>query len=82
MLFRSYNEVFNAGSGASYSISDTINIIQSIFQKKFEIKVSKIKRRNEIFETKADMTKARELLAWKPNWQLVDGVKDILDILR
>lgn len=77
-----YNEVFNAGSGTSYSISDTINIIQSIYQKKFEIKVSKIKRRNEIFETKADMTKARELLAWKPNWQLVDGVKDILDILR
>ena len=77
-----YNEVFNAGSGTSYSISDTINIIQSIFQKKFEIEVSKIKRKNEIFETKADMTKVKELLAWEPNWQLVDGVKDILDILR
>jgi UDP-glucose 4-epimerase len=65
-------EVFNVGSGGTYSISSLVKLLGG--------KVTFIpKRPGEPDCTFADTTKIRKLLGWKPRISFGEGVKRILD---
>lgn len=72
-------DVFNIGSGTSYSVKDLISIIQYHSNKNLPVFSDSIRRKNEIMDTIADISKAKQQLNWEPIWSLTDGIKDLLD---
>lgn len=71
-------EIFNVGTGVSYSVSDLIELVQQISGTKLTVQSIGERRPEEIMDTKADITKASEILGWKPKWTLVSGLKNML----
>ena len=69
---------FNLGSGKSYSIKSVIDTIQKISKTKKAIINKNIYRKNNIKETKADISKLYLTLGWKPKWSLKKGLTEIL----
>ena len=72
-------EIFNIASGKSYSVREVIKIIQEVKDMKLKIKSSKKKRKDEIMDTKANITKSRKILNWKPKWTFKKGIADIYE---
>ena len=70
---------FNIGSGISYSVREIIEIMQRIAGKRLPVMCAHNQRKNEIFETLADISLARELLGWTPKISLQDGIQKILN---
>lgn len=68
-------EIFNIGSGKSYSINEIVKILKNYFGKNFYILNKNINRKNEILQTKLDIGKAKRILKWKPRWNLKKGLK-------
>ncbi|TSC54568.1 MAG: UDP-glucose 4-epimerase [Parcubacteria group bacterium LiPW_30] len=62
-------EVINIGSGKEYSINDIASIIGS--EKKH------VQERDEVKKSKADITKAKELLKWEPTITINDGLTEL-----
>tara|TARA_Y100000590_G_scaffold55884_4_gene58559 strand:+ start:15152 stop:15997 length:846 start_codon:yes stop_codon:yes gene_type:complete len=75
-----YSEILNAGSGVNHSISEIIDMIQSFHSKKYPVENFNDERQNEIFETLADISKAKKLLNWAPKWKFREGIKDMIEI--
>tara|TARA_B110000438_G_scaffold301845_1_gene357817 strand:+ start:881 stop:1726 length:846 start_codon:yes stop_codon:yes gene_type:complete len=71
-------EIINIGSGRSYSIIEIIKTIQRISKKNILIKSKNIRRKNEILQTKLDITKAKKILKWKPLWNLEKSLKYLI----
>ncbi len=71
--------VFNIGSGESYSVAELINMIQKISGTELTVYSSNERRRDEIMNTIADITLAKQKLNWSPIWSLNDGLKEIFD---
>jgi len=69
---------FNLGSGRSYSIKNVVDIVQKINKSKKIIVNQNIIRKNDIMETKADISKLYDVLQWKPKWSLKNGIALIL----
>jgi nucleoside-diphosphate-sugar epimerase len=71
-------EIFNVGSGTSYSVQEITDII--IKKLKSDVKISFLnKQRNvEIAETRADISKAKRVLNWEPHIKIEDGIASIL----
>lgn len=67
-------EIFNAGSGVSYSVREIIETVCSLYDHEIEIHSRDRERENEIFETRADISKAMNLLNWKPAVSLAEGL--------
>ena len=67
-------EIFNAGSGVSHSVGEVIETVCSLYDHEIEIHSRDRERKNEIFETRADISKAMNLLNWKPAVSLVEGL--------
>ena len=70
--------IFNIGSGKSYSVLEIINIIQKLASTSLIIKSSLSARKNEISDTIADITKAKNNLNWIPKWTIEEGIFHIL----
>ena len=71
-------EIFNIGSGISYSVKEIAEMIAMILNYNIEIKFSGEKRRNEVMDTIADISKAKSLLSWEPSTNLEDGIKKMV----
>jgi len=69
------NEIFNIGSGNSYSVNLLADLISGRKRRKIYIP----KRAGEPDCTHADITKAETLLKWKPEISFKDGIKKITD---
>lgn len=67
-------EIFNLGAGASYSVKLIAEIIANNCEQNIDIKFTGEKRKNEIMDTVADITKANKLLNWKPDISLKNGL--------
>lgn len=69
-------EVFNAGSGESFSINKIYTTISTLLKKS-----KKINYIDPVIdpETKADIRKSLKLLNWKPNYSLVEGLKETIN---
>jgi UDP-glucose 4-epimerase len=65
------NEIFNVGSGGTYSINKLVELLEG------EV-IYIPKRPGEPECTFADTTKIREILGWKPKVSFEDGVKEVL----
>ena len=76
------NQIFNVGSGLSISIQKMVEKIKEVFDSSAEVIVSNKVRPNEIYETQADISKAKNYLNWKPIWSFEDGIKDIKNKIK
>ncbi|MDG1901166.1 MAG: NAD-dependent epimerase/dehydratase family protein [Bacteroidales bacterium] len=72
-------EVFNIGSGKSTSIAELVAIISKHYKTPIDISFSEEQRKNEVLDTIANISKAKELLNWEPTVSLFDGITKILD---
>ncbi len=78
-LYDSTNfEVFNIGSGKSYSIRDVVNIFRKLFLNPIEVTFTGESRKNEIMDSVFNITKAQKLLNWKPAVTIDAGLRHIL----
>lgn len=71
--------VFNIGSGESYSVAELITLIQQISSTDLAVYSSGERRRDEIMNTVADITLASQKLNWSPQWSLKDGLRQVFD---
>jgi nucleoside-diphosphate-sugar epimerase len=71
-------DVFNIGFGVSYSVSELIRIIQDHAHTNLPVTSDAERRKNEIMDTVADVTKAGKYLQWHPQLSLSDGIKAIM----
>ena len=72
-------EIFNIGSGISYSISEITALINAAMSKDVGASFTGEKRPNEVLETVADISKAQEKLGWVPNILLMHGIKKMVE---
>ncbi len=71
-------DVFNIGSGQSYSVREIAETAAEILPQAIEIEFSGEQRKTEIPETLADIKKIRTVLGWKPAFSLQEGLQKIL----
>jgi GDP-4-dehydro-6-deoxy-D-mannose reductase len=74
------SDVFNLGTGISYSVGEVLDLIKKVSNTKFEVNNQKIIRKNEILNTISDSTKFFKVSGWRPIYNLEDGIKEILNL--
>jgi nucleoside-diphosphate-sugar epimerase len=72
-----YN-VYNVGSGTSLSVQEVINIIQNVAGTEKKIICDNVIRSNELMDVVADISKAENIIGWKPKYSFQQGVEKIL----
>lgn len=72
-LDQNYN-IFNIGTGLSYSVAELIELIQHIMGTNLSIQLIGEKRQAEIDDTRADIVNAQNNLFWAPRWSLKQGL--------
>lgn len=70
-------EIFNVGSGKSYSFYEIIKKVENFTFKKINVNY-KIDEKVSIKDIKADISKINEKIKWKPKISLDEGLKKIL----
>lgn len=73
-------DIFNLGSGQSYSIEELINILTKSSKIPVKVNFSNESRKGEVLETVACTNKIKLLLNWNAKTTLNDGIKTILDL--
>jgi nucleoside-diphosphate-sugar epimerase len=73
-------ETYNLGSGTSTSIGDIIEILKELSEEEIQVEFTNEHRKNEVLETKADISHAKSILNWKPEVNFREGIKKLLDI--
>ena len=68
-------EIFNLGSGRSYSVDNIVSAITKLLNSKILVSYMNEVRKNEILDTVADISKAERLLEWKPSVNIANGIK-------
>lgn len=68
-----HGEAFNCGSGTNTSINEIRQIVQRLMGK--EIEPDRIDAQFEPSQTLADISKAEEMLGWKPRIDLEEGLR-------
>ena len=76
--FKGDFEVFNIGSGKSYSVKEIVDKIVHLYGKEVKVTYKYERRKNEIMDTVADIRKAKKLLGWKPKTSLEKGIEKCL----
>ena len=66
--------VFNIGSGKSFSVKNLVSIIQNIKQTKLPLISMEESRVNEIPDVIADISEAKKKLGWEPKYSLEQGL--------
>ena len=73
-----YN-VFNIGSGVSFSVGELIGMIQSVWGVDLPVSGEGSARHNEIDDVYADTRRARELLGWTPSLTIRQGFERMMN---
>ena len=71
-------DVFNVGSGNSYSVLEIVNMVRDCFDHGIDVRFTNKKRKDEVLDTVADISKAKELLHWEPQTHLREGLKKMI----
>ncbi len=71
----------NIGSGDSLSVADIIAQIQAVCGTDLPVSSACAVRRNEITDVRADISRAADLLGWRPQWAFSAGIQSILEEL-
>ncbi|MBN4073069.1 GDP-mannose 4,6-dehydratase, partial [Crocinitomix catalasitica] len=75
--FQGFNQ-YNVGSGKSYSVKEVLDLLFEVGGKELEIQEAEQKRKAEIMDTKADISKIRKNLNWSPTIGLRAGLKEMI----
>ena len=70
--------VFNIGSGTSHSVADLIRTIQDVSGTDLPVHSDGVRRKDEIMDSVADISRAERQLGWKPRFTLRQGIEDLL----
>jgi UDP-glucose 4-epimerase len=73
------HDIFNIGSGKSYSVREIVKLLLRLNPKKVEVDYLNKRRKNEIMDVVADIDKARKKLNWSPKTSLEEGLAKILE---
>jgi GDP-4-dehydro-6-deoxy-D-mannose reductase len=79
ITYQSNFDVFNIGSGVSHSVKNLIDLIQHSAGTNHPVYSESSRRKNEIMDTIADISFAKELLHWQPLWSLKDGINQMIN---
>jgi len=72
--------IFNIGTGLEYSGNEIIHFIQEILSEKIEIIQDKNKlRKSDRMHLLANIDKIKNYTNWSPQWNLKDGLKELLE---
>jgi len=71
-------EIFNIGSGVSYSVDEIVRKIIAVSGQRVRVKYLYQRRDNEIMNTVADIRKAKEKLDWEPKFNLEEGLANMI----
>ncbi len=69
------SNTFNIGSGRSFSVKEVVESVLEVVGIEKEIFAENKKRQNEVLDTIADIQKTSEELGWKPQIELIEGLK-------
>jgi nucleoside-diphosphate-sugar epimerase len=69
--------VFNVGSGVSHSVRELIQAIQDVWGTDLPVRSDDVRRQEELMDTVADTTRARQQLGWTPRFSLRNGLQDL-----
>ncbi|MBL7897865.1 MAG: NAD(P)-dependent oxidoreductase [Crocinitomicaceae bacterium] len=83
LIIRSANlfdgfQIFNAGSGKSISVEELIELIFKAGGRRIRVFSSDEVRPNEIMDTCANISRAKEIFNWSPNISIEEGISDLL----
>jgi GDP-4-dehydro-6-deoxy-D-mannose reductase len=79
ITYQSNFDVFNIGSGVSHSVKNLIDLIQHSAGTNHPVYSDSSRRKNEIMDTIADISFAKELLHWQPLWSIENGIKQMIN---
>lgn len=71
-------QVFNLGSGISYSVKEVIDMVCGFFENKIEYSCTNETRQNEVMDTIADISKIKKELGWEPQVSLEEGIRELI----
>lgn len=71
-------EIYNCGYGKSYSVRDIAKKVADILGKNIDITDKGLKRKNEIMDVVADISKIKSKLGWYPKTSIDDGLSHII----
>lgn len=71
-------DIFNIGSGTSYSVREIMEKIMEIFGSELRVIYKGERRRNEIMDCYANIEKAKRILGWKPSIGIDEGLRLVL----
>jgi nucleoside-diphosphate-sugar epimerase len=69
--------VLNIGSGTSHSVAELIRIIQDVWGTNLPVFSEDVRRKDEIMDTVADISRAGDRLGWTPRFTLRQGIADL-----
>jgi UDP-glucose 4-epimerase len=73
-------EIFNVGSGVSYSVKDVVDIARQVAGRAVRVSFSGRIRPNEVLDLRADWSKIHSMLGWQPRIRLHDGIAQMIRI--
>jgi len=71
-------EIFNIGSGISYSVDEIVRKVIAISGRRVKLRYLYQRRKNEIMNTVANITKAKEKLGWEPKFGIEEGLRNTI----
>ncbi|OYT11158.1 MAG: hypothetical protein B6I18_05295 [Bacteroidetes bacterium 4572_112] len=69
------SDIFNLASGVSHSVEDIVDFTMELIDKKIDVNYLNEHRPNEVLDTVATISKAKDLLNWEPEVSIKDGLK-------
>ena len=75
-------EIYNVGSGASYSVGEVAAIVMRLVGRKIPLVSAGTRRTSEIMDTRADIAKARECLGWEPKISIEAGLRMLVESVQ
>ena len=71
---------FEIGTEESISLRDFVTKVENLSSKQAYVNWGSLAyRKNEIYDSKADIKKAKKLLGWQPKYNLNEGLKKTID---
>lgn len=71
-------QIYNIGSGSSISVKGIIETIEEILGRQLGFSEKQIERNNELMDVVADISRAYDILNWKPKLDIREGLTKIL----
>ncbi len=72
-------EIYNVGSGKSYSNYEVAEIVQLISKNKSQLTVKNKSRKNDVLDCYADVSHVKKTFSWEPLYTLEKGLSELVN---